>query len=110
MEVLYNNLIAFDIPVELVRLTKMCLNETYSRARVRKHLSDIFPVENCLDQGDALWQLSLNIALEHARSVQINQDGLKLNGTYHLFVYADDLNILGESVHKTQTLLIRRQD
>jgi len=54
MEVLYNNLIAFDIPVELVRLTKMCLNETYSRARVRKHLSDIFPVENCLDQGDAL--------------------------------------------------------
>jgi hypothetical protein len=31
--------------------------------------------------------------------VQVNQDGLKLNGT-HLFVfYADDVNILGRSVH-----------
>jgi hypothetical protein len=32
----------------------MCLNETYSRARVGKHLSDIFPIKNALKQGDAL--------------------------------------------------------
>jgi len=29
----------------------------------------------------------------------VNQDGLKLNGTHHLLVYADDINILGGSVH-----------
>ena len=38
--------------------------------------------------------------LEHAiRRVQVNKDGLKLNGTHQLFVYADDVNILGGSVH-----------
>ena len=29
----------------------------------------------------------------------MNQDGLKLNGTHQLLVYADDVNILGGSVH-----------
>ena len=30
--------------------------------------------------------------------VQVNQDGLKLNGTHQLVVYAEDINILGGSV------------
>ena len=29
----------------------------------------------------------------------MNQDGLKLNGTHQVLVYADDGNILGGSVH-----------
>jgi hypothetical protein len=29
----------------------------------------------------------------------VNQDGLKLNGTHQLLAYADDVNILGGSVH-----------
>ena len=33
------------------------------------------------------------------RRVQVNQDGLKLNGTHQLLVYADDVSILGGSVH-----------
>jgi hypothetical protein len=34
--------------------------------------------------------------------VQVNQDGLKLNGTHQLLDYADDVNILGGSVHAVQ--------
>jgi len=33
------------------------------------------------------------------RRVQVKQDGLKLNGTRQLVVYADDVNILEGSVH-----------
>jgi hypothetical protein len=38
-DVFYDIIIEFGIPMELVRLIKMCLNETYSRVRLRKHLS-----------------------------------------------------------------------
>jgi len=29
----------------------------------------------------------------------VNQDGMKLNGTHQLLAYADDVNILGGSMH-----------
>jgi len=100
MEVLYNILVEFSIPMKMVRLIKMCLNETNSRVRVYKHLSDMFPIKNGLKQGDALSPLPFNFALEYAiRRVQVNQDGLKLNGTHQLLDYADDVNILDGSVH-----------
>jgi hypothetical protein len=41
-EVLYNILIGFGVPKKLVRLIKMCLNETYSKVRISKHLSILF--------------------------------------------------------------------
>jgi hypothetical protein len=53
-EVLYNILIEFSVPMKLVRLIKMCLNETYNNVRIGKHLSDNFPIQNGLKQGDPL--------------------------------------------------------
>jgi len=40
----------------------MYLNETYSRVRGGKHLSDMFPITNGLKQGDALSPLLLDFA------------------------------------------------
>ena len=96
-EVLYNILIEFGIPMKLVRLIKMCLTETYSRVRVGKNLSDMFPIKNGSKQGDVLWPLLLNFALEYAiRWVQLIQDGLKLNGSDQHLVYADNDSICEE--------------
>ena len=56
----------------------------------------MLPINNGLKQGDALSFLFFNFALEYASGrVQVNQGGLKLNGTHQLLVYADNINVLG---------------
>ena len=78
----------------------MCLSETSSRIRVGKHFSDMFLIKNALKQGDVLSLLPFNFSVGYAiRRIQVNQNGLKLNGTHQLLVYADDVNILGRSLH-----------
>jgi hypothetical protein len=53
-EAVYNILLEFGISNKVVRLIKMCLNETYSKVCIAKLLSDKFPIQNGLKQGDAL--------------------------------------------------------
>jgi len=66
-------------------------------------LADSFPVRNSLKPVYVISLFLFNFALEYViRMVQINQDAMKLNGTHHLLVYADDVNILVGSVHTVQ--------
>jgi hypothetical protein len=95
--------------MKLLRLIKVCLDETYGKVCIGKHFSDNFPIQNCLKQGDALSPLLFNFALEYAisaiRKFQENQVGLKLNGTHQQVVYAGDVNLLGHNIgaqRKTQ--------
>ena len=55
-------------------------------------MSDRFPIRNGLKQGDDLSPLLFSFALEY-------QDVLKLNGTHQFLAYADDVIILGGSIH-----------
>jgi len=49
---------------------------------------------------DASTPSIFNFPLKYAiRRVQVNQDGLKLNGTHQLLVYADVVNVWGRSIH-----------
>jgi hypothetical protein len=62
-EVLYNILIEFGVPMKLVRLINMCLIEAHNKVRIRKHLSDSFPIQSYLKQGDPISLLLSNFAL-----------------------------------------------
>jgi hypothetical protein len=44
----------------------MFLNEIYSKVCIGKHLSESFPIQNGLKQGDALSPLLFKFTLEYA--------------------------------------------
>jgi len=62
-----------------------------------------FTIKNGLKKGDGLLTLLFNFALEYAiKGVWINQDDLKLNSAHQFLVYADDVSVLGGSVHRQE--------
>jgi hypothetical protein len=75
----------------------------------------MFRIRNDLKHGDALSPLLFSFPLVYAiRRVQVIQDGMKLNGTHQLLVYADDVNILGGSAHtvkeNAEGLIVARKE
>jgi hypothetical protein len=70
---------------------------------IDKHLSNIFPIQNCLNHRRCF------IATSFHRYFQIYQEGdhdirveLKLNGTHQVLAYAYDLSLLGDNIHTTK--------
>jgi hypothetical protein len=64
-------------------------------------LSDNFPIQHALKQGDALLSLLFNFGLVYAiMKVQESQVELNLNGIHQLLAYADDVNLLGDNIEK----------
>jgi hypothetical protein len=77
-EVLYNIIFELVIEMRQVRLINY-LNGSYSRVRIGKTFSDIFPLRNVLREGDALLPLLFKCALYYSNMrVQVIQNGLKL--------------------------------
>jgi hypothetical protein len=67
--------------MKLVKLIKMCLNETYNEVHMGKHLSHSIPIQNGLKQGDALSPLLFNFTLNMplGRSKKIRWTEIELN-------------------------------
>jgi hypothetical protein len=55
----------FGVPLKLVTLIKICLNETHIKVSIGQHLSDNFPIQNGIKQ-DVLAPLFFYFALEYA--------------------------------------------
>jgi hypothetical protein len=75
----YSIITEFWLPMKIVRLIKMCSNETCSKVYKGKHLSDTFPIQNGLKQGDSLSPFLFYFSLEYTNwKVQENQAGMTL--------------------------------
>jgi hypothetical protein len=109
-EVLYYIVKEFGVPMKLVRLITIYLNETYSKVRIGKYLSDSFPIRKCFKPKSSSITSAFHFALVYAvRKVQENHVGLKWNGTHQLLAYVDEVNVLGYNIdtikRNTETLI-----
>jgi hypothetical protein len=69
----------------LYEIGKANKSGTERNQRVGKHVFDMFPGKNGLEQGVALSPLLFKFDLEYAiRRIQVKQDPLKLNGTHQI--------------------------
>jgi hypothetical protein len=64
-------------------------------------LSHALIIQNGLIQGDALSLLLFNFLLKYAiKKVKENKERLEPDGTHHLLVYVDDVNLLVININR----------
>jgi hypothetical protein len=97
-EVLYSILIESSIPIKLIRLIKICLNENYNKVLILKHLSYMIALQNGL--FPLLFIMTFQDTIRKARQKK-NQNVLELNGPNQLLVCAVNVNLL-ESKHREE--------
>jgi hypothetical protein len=86
--------------MKLVRLLAMCYDETYTEVCIDKHLSHTISIQHCMIEGATLLRSLLKFAFQPLvmkfKENQVN----KMNGTHQLSVYADNVNILMNNIHR----------
>jgi hypothetical protein len=78
--ILYSIPIEFTFPIKLVRVIETCIVETYSEVFIGTHFSNVFPIQNGFEKGDALSWLCFRFPLEFSiRKFQEKHAGLKFD-------------------------------
>jgi len=92
-------MIELGIPAKLVKLVKVYVQKSKCKIKFNSVMSEEFPVETSLRQGDALSPILFNIALKSVvRKVQKDRIGLRIRKQNVVIIaYADDLIIMGET-------------
>jgi hypothetical protein len=92
----YSILILFDISTNIVRLTKLCPVEDYSKVCNSYTRVSIFSSDNLTQECTLYYTITKNPE---------KNKGLELCGTHHLQVCADNVSLLGENLEKVQYML-----
>lgn len=96
------------IPKKLVNITRVCVNGSRSRIRIGDVLADPFEVNRGLRQGDAISPILFNIALDKViRTAEISVKLFGQDGPRLLLAFADDIDVVGNSVLTVKDLFSR---
>jgi len=92
-------MVELRIPAKLVRLVKVCVQKSKCTIKFNSVMSEEFPVETDLRQGNTLSPILFNIALESVvRKVQKDSISLRIGEqNMVIVVYADNLIVMGET-------------
>jgi hypothetical protein len=93
-EQLWITLRHFGIPRKLVKLVEICNQQTYCKVRFMGETSETFECKTVLRQGDALFPVLFNHALEEVIKDMHKKREIELVGMNTLLAYTDDLVIL----------------
>ena len=102
----------FQIPLKLINMCKLCIQDTYSKVRIKGKTSAAFKNKTGLKQGDALSPLLFNIALQKIiNKLKLTPAGINIKEErINIMAYADDIILIGESELEIRELIIELEE